>query len=122
MDSHNYNGKRRKGGGGMIGDKLYKWKYNNDERPRKKNGELSACCYDCGVEYGTTPDVSVPNEIWEKINPTYYIGAGILCPSCITIRLCAIGAGETYLKIYAPSSPSSKYRKFDILDGKAVAE
>lgn len=33
----------------------------------------------------------ISNEIWEKINPTYYEGAGLLCPNCIGLRLRKLG-------------------------------
>ena len=29
----------------------------------------------------------IPNDLWELINPTYHIGAGLLCPTCIASRL-----------------------------------
>lgn len=32
----------------------------------------------------------IPDELWEEINPTYEIGAGILCPTCIANGLCFI--------------------------------
>lgn len=57
-----------------------KWKYSDSERPIGK-------CYDCGLSYKDFVDVEVPDKIWEKINPTYCEGAGLLCPNCIGLRL-----------------------------------
>lgn len=55
-------------------------KYNEEERP---HGE----CYDCRIPYTTFPDMVISDELWEVINPTYHIGAGLLCPTCIARRL-----------------------------------
>lgn len=57
-----------------------KWKYKDHERPQ-------GCCYDCGMKYTEFPDMMVPDDLWEKINPTYCRGAGLLCPTCIAKRL-----------------------------------
>jgi uncharacterized protein (DUF983 family) len=65
-----------------------------------------AICYDCETPYGEGPfgDLVLPNEIWEKINPTYHKGAGLLCPNCIFERLAAIGVSvEDGVKIYPAS-------------------
>jgi len=62
----------------------YKWKYTDDERPIN-------CCYDCKMPYNQFPDLIIPDELWDEINPTYREGAGILCPTCITNRLNHIG-------------------------------
>lgn len=71
---------------------LRKWKYNDaDIRPLASYG---AACYDCGLSYDGGCgwcDVTVPNEIWELINPTYYPGAGLLCFNCMARRLAFIG-------------------------------
>jgi hypothetical protein len=58
----------------------YKWKYHDNERPYGQ-------CYDCGIRYGEFPDMIIPDDFWELINPTYHKGAGILCPTCIANRL-----------------------------------
>jgi hypothetical protein len=58
----------------------YKWKYTEGDKP-------SGCCYDCRLEYNEFPDMIVPNDIWEKINPSPYEGGGLLCPTCIANRL-----------------------------------
>lgn len=58
----------------------HKWKYEDNERPQ-------GCCYDCRMKYGEFHDMVVPNKLWEKINPTIHIGAGLLCPTCIANRL-----------------------------------
>jgi hypothetical protein len=63
---------------------IYKWKYKDSERP------LDACCYDCGILYGTFPDMVVEHNLWEKINPTHHKGCGILCPTCMCIRFDSI--------------------------------
>lgn len=62
-------------------------KYKDKERPKGK-------CYDCGLPYSSFPDMCISNELWEKINPTYHKGAGLLCPTCISIRLREIKAGD----------------------------
>lgn len=64
------------------------YKYNDDERPKN-------CCYDCKLDYVDFPDMIIPDELWEVINPTHlvdvlhqqYEGAGLLCPTCIARRL-----------------------------------
>lgn len=61
-----------------------KWKYQEHERPKGK-------CYDCKEPYASFPDMIIPDHLWEKINPTYYEGAGILCPTCICKRLDELG-------------------------------
>jgi len=70
----------------------YQWKYQDDERP---NG----CCYDCRMKYSTFPDMIIPDVLWEKINPTYHKGAGILCPTCIANRLNYLGLWYGVVKI-----------------------
>lgn len=62
----------------------YKWKYNDYERP-------SGCCYDCRMKYDEFPDMVIPDEIWESINPTFHDGAGLLCPTCSANRLNYLG-------------------------------
>lgn len=59
-------------------------RYNDHERP---NG----VCYDCRDPYNQWPDMVLDNELWEKINPTYHEGAGLLCPICIVNRLLECG-------------------------------
>lgn len=68
-------------------------KYTDEEREL-----LKGHCYDCYIIYSDFVDLIVSDEIWEKINPTYYEGAGLLCPNCIGLRL----------------------RKLEIIDVKAV--
>lgn len=67
----------------------YKWTYNDNERP---NG----CCYDCMIKYGEFVDMSIPNDLWEKINPTIHEEAGLLCPTCISNRLHYLGLWYDY--------------------------
>ena len=55
-------------------------KFLDKDRPWHK-------CYDCGMEYKTFQDLSISDELWEKINPTYHEEAGLLCPTCILSRL-----------------------------------
>lgn len=62
----------------------YKWRYRDDERPQ-------GSCYDCGLEYSNFPDMMIPDDLWERINPTEHEGAGILCPTCIARRLDHLG-------------------------------
>jgi len=62
----------------------FKWIYLDKERPE-------GCCYDCRMKYGDFPDMIIPDELWEKINPTHVDGAGLLCPTCIANRLDYLG-------------------------------
>ena len=49
-------------------------------------GIMSCTCQGCGKKY--TLDISIPNEMWEKIKPpNKQIGAGLLCGVCITERI-----------------------------------
>ena len=76
--------------------KTRKWRYKDNERPRGR-------CYDCRRPYGDKHwvDLSISNELWEKINPTYHEDAGLLCPSCIMDRLSVVGSiGSIKLKAY----------------------
>lgn len=61
----------------------YPWKHPIDERPQ-------GCCYDCGMEYKDFHDMVVPDDVWEKISPTHWQGAGLLCPTCMVNRLALI--------------------------------
>jgi regulator of replication initiation timing len=65
----------------------YPWKYTKEERPCGTYGK----CYDCGMPYSEFPDMVLPNELWELINPSQYKGAGLLCPTCMANRLDFIG-------------------------------
>jgi hypothetical protein len=49
-----------------------------------------ACCADCGIEYGTFPDMILPDDVWARIAPREG-KYGILCPTCIAKRLDKIG-------------------------------
>jgi len=62
---------------------MMKWTYKDGERP-------DGVCYDCGLKYGELPDVTVSDELWEKINPTEHKGAGLLCPNCMVRRLAKV--------------------------------
>lgn len=42
----------------MKNNYKYKWKYNDEERPR-------GYCYDCGLNYNEFPDMIIPDELWE---------------------------------------------------------
>jgi len=61
----------------------YPWKYTEQERPCGKYGK----CYDCGMEYGTFPDMVIPDELWALITPSQHKEGGLLCPTCIASRL-----------------------------------
>lgn len=80
----------------------YPWKYSEDE----KLCESCANCYDCGLEYENEefPDMVLPNDLWEEINPSQYKGSGLLCPRCIVNRLVFIDKWyENNLFILKPS-------------------
>lgn len=68
-------------------------KYQDGDRPKGQ-------CYDCRANYKSFPDMVISDELWEKINPTYHKGAGLLCPTCISIRLKNINAGKVECIIY----------------------
>ena len=68
-----------------------KWRYKESERPKDGNGIYTAECYDCGKPYESIGDCAVPNDIWERINPTEINGAGILCANCIIERIHYLG-------------------------------
>ena len=70
---------------------LNNWKYEDNKRPIGK-------CYDCRISYNTFQDFIVSDIVWEKINPTYHEGAGILCPTCIVNRLHFLGLWYDYNK------------------------
>ncbi len=80
-----------------------KWVYRDDER--------FAECYDCSLDYGCDAwvDVIVPNEIWEKINPSNYKGSGILCFNCIVRRLTFVGLKD--VPVILASGPFEQIRK-----------
>ena len=69
-------------------------KFNDIERPRGR-------CYDCGASYNSFPDLVVSDELWEKINPTYHTGAGLLCPTCIAKRLSDLKLGPVQCVIHS---------------------
>lgn len=52
----------------VTSDYRYKWNYFDDDRPK-------GCCYDCRIPYSEFPDLTIPDELWEKINPTNHEGA-----------------------------------------------
>lgn len=81
--------------------KLRKWKYP------ELDGVFQHCCYDCGLEYGCDAwaDISLPDEVWELINPSVNKGGGLLCFNCITRRLAFIGAENVPIKIYGMPYP-----------------
>jgi hypothetical protein len=62
----------------------HQWLYEDAERPE-------GCCCDCGMKYSEFPDMVIPDELWERINPTRHKGAGLLCPTCISKRLDHLG-------------------------------
>jgi hypothetical protein len=48
-----------------------------------------ASCYDCGRDYGgehSYPDLIIPFWAWKQITPSTD-DAGLLCPTCICLRL-----------------------------------
>jgi hypothetical protein len=60
------------------------WRYADPERPR-------GFCYDCRRSYESIGDCVISDGLWERINPTEHIAAGILCANCIVERLRHIG-------------------------------
>ena len=80
---------------------MRKWKY-----PECAGGHQHAC-YDCGLEYSCDAwaDVSLPDDIWELINPSVNKGGGLLCFNCITRRLSFIGIENVKIKIYSAPYP-----------------
>ncbi len=76
----------------MIVKKIFKFEEN--KRPK-------GVCYDCNLSYHSFPDMVISDELWEKINPTYHKGAGLLCPTCISKRLILISAGPVNAVIYS---------------------
>lgn len=75
--------------------RLRRWKYpDNEDMPRHE-------CYDCGLDYGCDAwvDVIVPNDIWERINPTPYEGGGLLCFHCMTRRIVFLGLEDVQVDI-----------------------
>lgn len=62
-------------------------KYRDEDRPW-------GMCYDCKTPYDQFTDLVIPDEVWEKINPTYHEDGGLLCPTCIGLRLRAIGIND----------------------------
>lgn len=71
-----------------INSYRFKWSYKDDERPQ-------GCCYDCRMKYSEFPDMTIPNELWELINPTEHEDCGLLCPTCIANRLDYLGKWYT---------------------------
>lgn len=69
-------------------------RYSDGKRPK-------GVCYDCKRAYNTFPDLVVPDDVWEKINPTNHQGAGILCPTCIAQRLQLLSIGPVNCVIYS---------------------
>jgi hypothetical protein len=52
------------------------------------SGPSNGACLDCHRRYGDEhgfPDLIVPDDVWEAINPGSD-GGGMLCPSCICAR------------------------------------
>lgn len=70
-----------------------RWRYVDGVRPR-------ACCYDCARPYESIGDCVVPDEVWERINPTEHRGAGLLCANCIIERLHVLGISGVDAKLW----------------------
>jgi hypothetical protein len=71
----------------------YRWKYPDKQPPQPG-------CYDCGMPYGYFPDLILSDELWEKVNPSIHKGGGLLCPTCICIRLAKIGVNDINIKVF----------------------
>lgn len=72
------------------------WKYEDADRPK-------GICYDCEIPYSKIADMHIPNAAWDKINPAYRSGAGLLCPNCICDRLRVVDSGSVFATIYPAS-------------------
>ena len=58
-------------------------------------------CYDCGLKYTSDRWVEavIPNKIWERITPNSNKGAGLLCISCMAVRLKGLGIDVVPIQI-----------------------
>ena len=91
----------------------YKWRYTGEER----NPGEDTCCQDCGIPYAEIEDMIIPDNLWEKINPTIHKGGGILCPTCIVNRLHYIDCwynDDLYVLGKRPNKLIRLYRKWRI--------
>lgn len=70
---------------------IKRWNYDDSPKYKTEGMKGWVVCADCGAAYGTFPDMIIPDDLWEKINPSIHKGAGILCPTCITKRLSYLG-------------------------------
>jgi len=68
------------------------WKYTDEEQERQHK---NSGCYDCNRPYKRSGDCCVFDHVWELINPTYQVGAGLLCANCIHERLRILGIAPT---------------------------
>ena len=84
----------------------HQWRYTEKER---NPGEYS-CCYDCGMKYGEFPDMVIPNDLWELINPSKYKGSGILCPTCTVSRLDHIDRWYDFMNFYLKQYKLNTYQ------------
>jgi hypothetical protein len=66
----------------------YPWKHPKNARPQ-------AVCYDCKMPYHDFQDMVIDDDLWELISPTYWQGAGLLCPTCMANRLDYLGLWYT---------------------------
>lgn len=75
-------------------------RYSDDERIALDNPPR---CYDCGVLYGSPAWVEavVSDDVWKRINPTHWQGAGILCVNCIAARCIKAGLIGVQVKLTA---------------------
>lgn len=65
----------------------HQWMYREHEREPGN----TVYCYDCKRAYVTFPDMMIPDDLWERINPSEHKGGGVLCPTCIARRLDHLG-------------------------------
>jgi len=67
----------------------------------KKKSHNQGKCYDCGLPYSDFVDLSVPDHIWDRINPTMHKEGGLLCPNCMGKRIRALDdISEVHATIY----------------------
>lgn len=69
--------------------------YTQEEGPDEQEISEGCICQSCGKRYRV--DLNIPDEIWKRIKPEGKSkGAGLLCGSCIMIRIEAEGKTDKF--------------------------